>query len=78
MRGPRRWPAKLAKDWAALLPLGLLVLIGLGAGGFGIANEKKWGYAIAVAAAVFQIAVFVLYGGLGALRPEHDARSRRG
>jgi hypothetical protein len=48
-------------------PLGLLVLIGLGAGGFGIANEKKWGYAIAVAAAVFQIAVFVLYGGLGAL-----------
>lgn len=48
-------------------PLGLLVLVGLGGGGFGIANEKKWGYTLAVAAAVFQVAVFVVYGGLSAL-----------
>ena len=46
---------------------GLFVLVGLGGGAFGIANEKRWGYMIAVAAAVLQIAVFVLYGGLGAL-----------
>ncbi len=26
-------------------PLGLFILVGLGGGGFGIANEKKWGYA---------------------------------
>ena len=29
-------------------PIGLLVIAALGAGGFGIANEKRWGYAVAV------------------------------
>jgi len=48
-------------------PLGLLITAGLGGGAFGIANEKKWGYAAAVAAAVFQVLLFVGYGGLSAL-----------
>jgi hypothetical protein len=48
-------------------PLGLFILVGLGGGGFGIANEKKWGYALAVAAAVFQVLLFVAVGGLSAL-----------
>ncbi|HEV7527122.1 MAG TPA: hypothetical protein VGP92_19350 [Acidimicrobiia bacterium] len=48
-------------------PLGLFILVGLAGGAFGIANEKKWGYALAVAAAVLQIALFIAYGGLSAL-----------
>jgi len=40
--------------------LGLLTIIGLGAGGFGIANEKKWGYAVAVAASIVQLAMLLL------------------
>ncbi len=47
--------------------IGLLVVVGLGAGGFGIANEKKWGYIAAVSAAVLQVVLFLGSGGLGAL-----------
>ena len=48
-------------------PLGLFILVGLAGGGFGIANEKKWGYTLAVAAAGLQVVLFVAYGGLSAL-----------
>jgi hypothetical protein len=48
-------------------PLGLFIVLGLGGGGFGIANEKKWGYALAVAAAILQVLFFVAVGGLSAL-----------
>ena len=44
---------------------GVLILIGLGlaAGGFGIANEKKWGYALAVGSAALQVLiVLAIYG----------------
>jgi hypothetical protein len=34
-----------------------VILIGLVGGGFGIANEKKWGYFLAVATAVLQVGV---------------------
>jgi uncharacterized membrane protein YccC len=44
--------------------LGLILVVGLGAGGFGIANEKRWGYGIAVVAAVLQ--VLLLLGIAGA------------
>jgi predicted lysophospholipase L1 biosynthesis ABC-type transport system permease subunit len=50
-----------------LNPVVLLVTAGLAAGAFGIANEKKWGYALAVAAAAFQVAVFLAFGGLHTL-----------
>jgi hypothetical protein len=41
----------------------IFIIAGLGAGGFGIANEKKWGYALAVAAAVVQVgALFAVFG----------------
>jgi hypothetical protein len=33
----------------------------LAAGGFGIANEKKWGYGVAVAAAVLQVGLLILW-----------------
>jgi hypothetical protein len=37
--------------------------IALGAGGFGVANEKRWGYALAVGAAIVQLGLLlVVYG----------------
>ena len=45
-------------------PLLILIGIGLAAGGYGIANEKKWGYTLAVASASLQvILVLAIYGG---------------
>jgi hypothetical protein len=46
------------------IPLLILIGVGLVAGGYGISNEKKWGYALAVGSAVLQV-IFVLgyYGG---------------
>jgi len=44
---------------------GLLILIGLGlaAGGYGIENEKKWGYALAVGAAILKVLIVLsIYG----------------
>jgi len=38
-------------------PFAFLILGGLVAGGFGIANEKKWGYLLALATAVFQVLI---------------------
>ena len=43
------------------------LVIGLGIGGFGIANEKRWGYSIAVAAAVLQVLVLVGVAGVDVL-----------
>jgi hypothetical protein len=42
------------------LVVGLASVIGMAAGGFGIANEKKWGYQVAVAVALFDLLPFVL------------------
>ncbi len=39
---------------------GALTIIGLAAGGFGIANEKRWGYAVAVIAAVAQVLMLLV------------------
>jgi hypothetical protein len=43
--------------------VGLFIIAGLAAGGFGVANEKKWGYALAVAASIVQVgALFGIFG----------------
>ena len=45
------------------LIVALFIIVGLAAGGFGIANEKKWGYGLAVAAAIAQVlALLALFG----------------
>jgi hypothetical protein len=44
----------------ALFPLGLLLVVGQAAGGFGIANERKWGYWLAVAVATLGLLPFVI------------------
>jgi hypothetical protein len=41
----------------------LIIAAGLAGGGYGIANEKKWGYGLAVASAIVQIAFWVLVAG---------------
>jgi hypothetical protein len=43
--------------------IGLLIAIGLAAGGYGIANEKRWGYVLAVTAAVVQVLLYILFEG---------------
>ncbi len=44
-------------------PLGLLTIAGFAVGGFGIANEKRWGYAVAVAASVLQVLLLIGFFG---------------
>lgn len=42
---------------------GLVIVAALGVGGFGIANEKKWGYAVAVGGAILQVVMlFAIFG----------------
>lgn len=43
--------------------LALLTIAGLAVGGYGIANEKKWGYTVAVAAAALQVIMLVAVAG---------------
>jgi energy-coupling factor transporter transmembrane protein EcfT len=41
--------------------LSILFGLALAAGGYGIANEKRWGYGLGVAAAVLQVVVLLLF-----------------
>jgi hypothetical protein len=41
----------------------ILIGIGLAAGGYGIANEKKWAYSLAVGAAALQVLWMLAYYG---------------
>ena len=43
--------------------IGLFIIVALAAGAFGIANEKKWGYALCVAGAVAQVLLILLIFG---------------
>ncbi len=46
----------------------LFIIGGLAAGGFGIANEKKWGYALAVAASIVQVGALLAVFGTAVFR----------
>jgi hypothetical protein len=46
---------------------GLLFVAGLAAGGFGIANEKKWGYAVGVTVAILQVVLLLAVAGFDVL-----------
>ena len=53
-------------------PIGLVLLVATVAAGFGIANEKKWGYLLGVVVSVlallpYLLLVFTSAGGLGRL-----------
>ena len=43
--------------------LALFIIVGLAAGGFGIANEKHWGYVLAVSAAGLNVLLYVALFG---------------
>lgn len=45
----------------------LLVGVAMGAGAFGIANEKKWGYGLAVAGAIINVLFVLTFFDLGNL-----------
>jgi hypothetical protein len=47
--------------------LAILTIAGLAIGGFGIANEKKWGYFLAVIAAVLQVVMLIAVAGADVL-----------
>lgn len=50
-------------SFAALSVLGLLLVVGLAVGGYGIANEWRWAYGVAVAASIVQLVLFVAFLG---------------
>ena len=43
--------------------LGFLFAVALGYGGYGIANEKKWGYTLAVSGSVLFVAAVLWFSG---------------
>lgn len=46
---------------------GLLLAVALAAGGFGIANEKRWGYGLALAGACLQLLILIAVAGIAVL-----------
>jgi hypothetical protein len=46
----------------------LFIVIGLAVGGWGVANEKRWAYVLAVAAAVLQVAYYIIIFGSNVFR----------
>jgi hypothetical protein len=50
-------------DLISFAPILMLFAVGLAAGAYGIANEMRWGYGLAVAIAVFRIVLlFAVFG----------------
>lgn len=47
--------------------LALTTIVGLAVGGYGIANERKWGYVIGVASAVAQLSMLLIIFGIEVL-----------
>ena len=45
-------------------PIGLAIIVGSVAAGYGIANERKWGYYLGVGMAVFRLLLLLGIGGL--------------
>lgn len=46
----------------------LFIVVGLAVGGWGIANEKRWAYVLAVAAAGLQVAFYLIIFGADVFR----------
>ena len=47
--------------------LWFLVVVAMVAAGYGVANEQKWGYSLAVACSLVPFAVILVFGGIGGL-----------
>ena len=53
------WPSVLALQLGQAL--GLLGLVGMGAAGYGFANERKWGYKLGVAVVGLEVAILAMW-----------------
>jgi len=54
-------------DFLSFWPLLMLIAVALAAGGYGIANEKRWGYSLAVVVAVLRVALLLIFAGADVL-----------
>jgi hypothetical protein len=52
---------------AFLSPIGLLIIAGAVGAGYGIANERKWGYGLGLALAFLPFGLRILFDGVGAV-----------
>ncbi len=57
----------LLLSFGGISPIGLVLVVGQVAAGWGIANEKKWGYWLGVAMALLFVAFAVLSFSFGSL-----------
>ncbi|HEX9968814.1 MAG TPA: hypothetical protein VGB03_01645 [Acidimicrobiales bacterium] len=57
----------LVLSGALFTTLWLLVAVAMVAAGYGVANEQKWGYSLAVGVSLVPFAIILLFGGLRAL-----------
>jgi uncharacterized membrane-anchored protein YitT (DUF2179 family) len=48
-------------------PFGLAFIAGSAAGGFGIANEKRWGYNLGLVMSFLPFVLRIAFGGVGAI-----------
>jgi hypothetical protein len=54
-------------DFISFWPFLMLAAVLLAAGGYGIANEKRWGYSLAVAVAVLRVTLLIIFAGTDVL-----------
>lgn len=54
-------------DFLTFYPLLMVFAVLLAAGGYGIANEKRWGYSLAVGVAVARVLLLVAFAGTDVL-----------
>lgn len=54
-------------DVISFVPLLMLIAIGLAGGGYGIANEQKWGYGLAVGIAALRVGLLLAWYGADVL-----------
>ena len=52
----------------SFFPPSMVFALALAGGGYGIANEKRWGYGLAVAVAVLRVVVLLLFARSDVLR----------
>jgi hypothetical protein len=48
--------------YGAVYGIYLLIVVGFVAGGYGIANEKKWGYIVGLVSAIIQVLILLSFG----------------
>ena len=54
-------------DFLSFSPFLMLTAVVMAAAGYGIANELRWGYTLAIAVAVFRVALLVVIAGADVL-----------